>query len=72
MIQRLLASIRKGFQTWAGMPLALFMLVFVILQGVVMASAHAMPPSGAGLAGGIKPMGSSSGGSSSSLRCIRR
>ena len=38
MIQRLLASIRKGFQTWAGMPLALFMLAFVVLQGVVMAS----------------------------------
>lgn len=37
MFHRLTASILKGFQTWASMPLALFMLVFVILQGVVMA-----------------------------------
>ena len=37
MLHRLTASILKGFQTWASMPLALFMLVFVILQGVVMA-----------------------------------
>ena len=72
MFQRFLHSLRQGLNIWTGMPLALFMLVFVILQGVVMASAHAMPPPGAGLAGGIKPMGSSSGGSSSSLRCIRR
>jgi Predicted membrane protein (DUF2142) len=38
MLHRMTNSIRKGFQTWAGMPLALFMLVFVVLQGVVMAS----------------------------------
>lgn len=37
MFHQLTASIRKGFQTWASMPLALFMLVFVILQGAVMA-----------------------------------
>ena len=38
MLNRLIVSIRQGFQTWAGMPLALFMLVFVVLQGVAMAS----------------------------------
>ena len=38
MFQRIHRSLRQGLNTWAGMPLALFMLVFVILQGVVMAS----------------------------------
>lgn len=37
MIRRLLTAFRLGLNTWAGMPLALFMLAFVILQGVVMA-----------------------------------
>jgi hypothetical protein len=38
MIQHIHRSLRQGLNTWTGMPLALFMLVFVILQGVVMAS----------------------------------
>ena len=38
MLHRLIARVRQGIQTWASMPLALFMVVFVILQGIVMAS----------------------------------
>lgn len=37
MLQNLITTLRRGFQTWASMPLALFMLGFVVLQGVVMA-----------------------------------
>lgn len=37
MFQRFHRSLHQSLSTWAGMPLALFMLVFVVLQGVVMA-----------------------------------
>lgn len=37
MLHTLITTLRRGFQTWASMPLALFMLGFVVLQGVVMA-----------------------------------
>lgn len=46
MIQRLLTACAQGYRTWAHMPLALFMLVFIVLQSVVMAynTPYSYPP----------------------------
>ena len=46
MQRRLFSACAQGYRTWAHMPLALFMLVFIVLQSVVMAynTPYSYPP----------------------------